>query len=92
MTMRDSGWKYYLPEEGQSSDDATVIWLAEWEHVFDADNAATHAAVEEWDSGGWESGTNATPVIAIIAPDGTETRWQITREPAVNHYATEIEI
>ncbi len=91
MTMHDSGWKYYLPENGGTADDPTVIWLAEWERIYDADDAAAHAAQDEWDNGGWESGVDATPIFIIIAPDGTETRWQIAREVVVDHYATEVE-
>lgn len=81
-----SGWRYYLPEQQETADDAGPICVWSWQRIFDAEDAARHASEDEWSNrDGWESGIGATPLIAVIAPDGTESRWRASREASVEH-------
>lgn len=90
-TMRASGWKYYLPENGDEAVDAEEIHLHPWEQIAYAEDAGRYAAEREWDDrDGWEAGVGATPMLVIVSPDGTETRWRIRREVSVDHYVDEV--
>jgi len=92
MTMIATGWKYYLPEDGYTTEDAIELRQPYWAlKILDAEEAAELAAEEYWNDSGWERGIDAEPVIVIIAPDGIETRWKIYHEPTVIHSATKID-
>ena len=86
---KDSGWRYYLPDQGETADDATEIRTWAWGNVVDAEDAAERASEDEWDNrDGWESGISAEPIIIVIAPDGSETKWTASREATVVHRVT----
>lgn len=92
MKSKISGWKYYLPEEGESREDAQEILIHDWQHIIDAEAAAEHAAEDEWSNrDGWDAGIEAEPEIVVISPDGDESTFSITRETQIVHYATEVE-
>jgi hypothetical protein len=88
---KPSGWSYYLPENGETKDDAVPIEIYDWQHgIIDAEHAAEEAGEDEWDNrDGWESGIDHEPLIVVISPDGEESRWKISREACVNHRARE---
>lgn len=89
---RESGWRYYLPEDQETADDAGPICVWSWQTICDAEDAARLASEDEWSNrDGWESGMGATPLIAVIAPDGTESRWRASREASVEHRVEAIE-
>lgn len=85
--MKATEWKWYLPDDHETAEDARVLMVPDWRMVFDAEGAAVEAGEQSWDHGGYESGLNSTEVVCIIAPDGTETRWIIRHEATVEHYA-----
>ena len=90
VQQRDTGWKYYLPESGETAADAQPIMAHEWVRIRDAETAAVEAAEDEWQNrDGWDAGISASPLIAIIAPDGALTNWRITREATIEHHASE---
>lgn len=68
-------WKFYVPGEGHTDADAMVF-----SGLFkDHDEAtAEDAAKQWWKDGGWESGWPM--VIALVAPDGTQSRWTVDHE------------
>lgn len=82
-------WRYYLSEDGP--DGAQEIKTYEWQKIFDAEDAAALASENEWDAGGSEAGVGDGPVIVVISPDGTETRFQTTRQIEISHSVTELE-
>lgn len=79
-------WKFYLPGEGETPDDAVVIEGK----VYDAEHAAEKACERDWNNGGWER-DGAKILIAVISPDGEESRFQAWSEPSVEHFAREAE-
>ena len=84
---KDSGWKYYVPDQGEDADDATPINVYEWrDGIFDSDHAAEEAAEDDWGNrDGWEDGMGDGPLIVIISPKGEETRYSTCREATVTH-------
>lgn len=86
MEMKDSGWKYYLPENGEDIKDATPIHCWSWYHLEDAEDAAEMAAEDEWDNrDGWEAGLGAGPTVVVVSPQGHETVYSTDREAEVKH-------
>lgn len=84
--MKDSGWKYYLPDAGEGAQDAIPLRICEHQCISDPDDAAAFAAEDEWDNrDGWEVGIGAGPPIVVIAPDGSEFRFLTHREAEVRH-------
>ena len=83
---QDTEWQYYLPDDGETADDANRIPVYSWQKIYDAEDAAKYAASGEWDNrDGWEAGINAEPTICVISPDGEESCFRITREAEVRH-------
>jgi hypothetical protein len=79
-------WKFYFPGEGESAEDATVIEKS----MFDAEDAAQCACEYDFDNcDGWERSRGSTFTIAVIAPDGTETLFDGSHEPSVDHVVRE---
>lgn len=92
MMDKPTGWKYYLPESGEGAHDAREIRVYDWQMIHDAEDAAEHAAVDDWNErDGWEAGVGEGPVIAVIDPSGNETRFATEREAVIEHSVTEIE-
>lgn len=91
MTQQiDTGWKYYMPEDGETAADAVSIKFFAWSNFVDAEDAAQSAAEEEWDHrDGSERGLDAKPKIVVIAPDGEETTFSVTREISIDHHVTQ---
>ena len=91
--LKDTGWFYYLPENGETKEDAKPIklyWFRSSE--LNAEAAADYAAEDEWDNrDGWEAGIDSTTEIAVIAPDGMESRFCVSHEAHVSHLAELIE-
>lgn len=83
-------WRYYLAEDGPES--AQDIKTYEWQKIFDAEDAGALASENDWEGGGSENGVGDGPVIVVIAPDGTETRFQTTREVDILHTVTAVEL
>jgi len=82
------GWKYYVPDDGENSDDATAIKGPCW---YSSD-AARLAADEIWHNrDGWECGIDLTDHVVIIDPNGIETHWDTSYSMSVNCSATERE-
>ena len=90
MTERE--WRYYLPDLEETAEDAQLVPLPHWvKAVHTAEDAAELAAKDEWNNrDGWEAGIGAGPTIAVIAPDGTETRFTTEREADICHYVSEV--
>ena len=89
MTEVDSGWRYYLPEHGESAGDARNIMIGSWQACHDAEMAASYASENEWDNGdNRELGVG--PVVAVIDKGGNETRFSTEREMSVDHSVSEI--
>lgn len=83
-------WKYYVLDDGECADDATVIHATNG-FVWNASDAATIASEDIWDNrDGWECGIDLSDVIVIIDPDGEETKWRTSYEMSVDYYATEV--
>lgn len=89
--MSERTWRAYYPDEGESPDDAEPLPRGgHWRQAFDAESAAEIACEADYsERSGWERG-DADFVIAIISPDGAETRWQARHEPSVEHYVNEV--
>lgn len=82
-----TGWLYYFPDDGETTDDARRF--GPLDKITDADDAAQCACERDFDRhDGWERGPTEF-TIAIIAPDGSETRWKAWHEPSVEHYVSE---
>ena len=84
---KDSGWSYYVPDQGEDATDATPINLYDWQvGIFDQEDAAERAAEDDWDNrDGWEAGVGDGPVVVVISPKGDETRYSTYREATVVH-------
>ena len=92
MPLKDSNWTYYVPDQGEDKDDAQPIMIYDWQNIVSAEDAAEHAAEDDWDNrDGWEAGVGEGPVIIVISPDGKETRFSTEREAVIQHRVTEIE-
>ena len=86
-------WRAYYPEDGETADDAQVVEPRKWgPKIYDAEDAARRACEIDFDQrDGWERSKDAGFPIAVIAPDGTETRWIGRHEPSVTHTVEEAE-
>ena len=92
MITRPSGWKYYIPEDGEAIADAVDIRLWGWMAIIDPACAAKYASEDDWDNrDGWERGTGDGPFIVVVSPDGVETTFETYREPEIYHTVTEVE-
>jgi hypothetical protein len=91
MKMKDSGWSYYVPEHGEDRGDVTPIRTYDWQSVHSAEDAAKHAAEDDWDNrDGWEAGVGEGPVIVVVSPDFVETHFSTEREAVIQHRVTEL--
>ena len=89
MRMKNSGWKYYIPDQGETDGDAVDVKIYSGQSICDDEMAAETASEDDWDNrDGWESGVGEGPVIVIISPDGVETTWQTHRETSIDHSAS----
>ena len=89
--MKDSGWKYYLPDYDETKDDAEPIRLYSWQKIYDEESAANLAADDEWSNrDGWERGTGREIKITVISPDGEEFTFKSEAEAEVNHIVSEV--
>lgn len=90
--VTDSGWRYYIPERGETAEDAVAIKIFPWQSVCDAEDAATQASEDDWDHrDGSEAGIGDGPIIVVISPEGHETRFQTTREVEISHSVSSVE-
>lgn len=90
--MKLSGWEYYLPEQGETADDARSINIYDWQNVYNAEDAAEHASKDEWDNRDrWDGGIGEGPPICVISPDGSETTFETYREATIEHTVEERE-
>ena len=85
-------WRAYYPEDGETADDAREVRLPAWSlrKIYDAEDAASVACEMDYsERDGWERGMGESFPIVVIAPDGTETRWQGVHEATVQHLVDE---
>ena len=81
------GWRYYLPDSGETADDASDIPGK----IYDADDAAYEACKLDYsDRDGWERGDAAFPII-VIDPNGKEHHYQGSHEPDVYHSVSAVD-
>lgn len=79
-------WHFYFPDDGETAKDACPIIGKIW----DAEDAAREACEYDFDSrDGWERGENEF-AIAVISPDGEETRFIGCHERTVQHTVSEV--
>lgn len=84
-----SRWTYYIPDDGETKDDARS-YRARATDGWDAEDAARYAAEDDWDHhDGWERGTGATITIVVVSPEGVEHRFRSTSETTITHNVTE---
>lgn len=85
-------WKAYYPDDAETADDARKIApLWDWQIIHDAEDAARRACeIDYVNRDGWERAADETFPIVVIAPDGTETWWEGSHEPSVEHNVQEI--
>lgn len=90
----DSGWKYYLPDNDETADEARSLSVCElpWNNIYDAEDVAERASEDEWSNrDGYERGTGEGPIIVVISPNGEETRFETLREAEIRHSVFEVE-
>lgn len=91
MKMKETGWSYYVKEHGETASDASPLRVYDWQCLVYAEDAAEHAAEDDWDNrDGWEAGVGEGPVITVISPDGEETSFSTEREAVIQHSASPI--
>ena len=79
------GWRYYLPGDGETAADATLLWKpGEADKSYSPKDAAEEACARDCTVHGCRNGTEFT--IVVIAPSGTEWRFVGWHEPSVEHY------
>jgi len=89
--LKDTGWRYYVPEQGEDADDTRSIKVHEWQDIFDHEGAAMFAASGDWYyHDGYEAGAASTYVMVVVSPDGVEKKFNISHEVEVIHYANEV--
>lgn len=88
-----TAWKFYIPDDGDTAEDARKIKTAEWQPVkgWQADDWAAQAAEQYWSDGGFDSGIDHTVNATVVAPDETETRWTFSFEATVECRADPVE-
>lgn len=92
MKAKETGWSYYVPDQGEDLSDATPIRVYEWSYIYDAESAAEEAAEDEWDNrDGWEAGVGEGPEIIVVDSSGKEYRFSTEREARIHHNVSEIE-
>ena len=80
-----AGWRYYLPGDGETAADATLLWKpGEADKSYSPTDAADEACAHDCTVHGCRNGTEFT--IVVIAPSGTEWRFVGWHEPSVEHY------
>lgn len=78
-------WKFYYPDDGDTIEDASEAPSGSIRHA-DAESVAQFACEFDYsDRDGWER-RDEDFTIAVVAPDGTETRFIAHHEPSVEHY------
>lgn len=83
-----NGWSFYFPDDDEVPEDARASRL---KRVYHADDVAQEACEHDYsDCDGWERKPDDTFAIAVIGPDGTETRFRGQHEPSVEHQVWEV--
>lgn len=79
-----SSWRYYLPECGETADDANKIPQRPYP-IENAEDAAEAACRDDYyDRDGWERGEEPFAIV-VISPDGVEYRFTGIHERSVEH-------
>jgi hypothetical protein len=89
MNQKESGWRYYLPEQGEDASDARNIMIGSWQGCYDEEMAASYASENEWDHGEDRS-FGVGPVVAVLDKDGNETRFATERKMSIDHSVSEL--
>ena len=77
-----SSWRFYIPDDGDTADNAEALGGA----VLDAEDAAYLAARYDYDEcDGWHFRKDNVFEIVVIAPDGEESHWVAWHEATINH-------
>lgn len=81
-------WKFYRPDNNETAEDAREL-LRPLYPLLDAEDAARLACERDYsEHDGWERGDTPFSIV-VIAPDGTESRFQGWHEPSVDHMVAE---
>lgn len=92
-TYIDSGWRYYIPDDGGTPDNADPVMVYSWRNYgyWDAEDAAAVAWEMVWDNAHGDYGVGEGPEIVVISPKGEETKFKTEAEASVNYLVQEIE-
>lgn len=88
--MTAAEWRYFIPDDGETIDDARGIPVCEFDGgIHFADDAAEKARVHDHDDcDGYERGTDEIEIV-VIAPDGARSHWMVEIEYRATAFATE---
>lgn len=78
-------WLAYYPGDGETADDAVELEDPLWDIVYPEDAARVACEYDFAERAGWGRRPDTEFEIAIIAPDGSETRWCGHHELTVLH-------
>lgn len=90
MPIKETAWKAYYPDDGETADDAGNIKVYDWQKIYDKEDAAKYACECDYSSrDGWERNESAFRIV-VIDPEGNEHYFKGWHEPSVNHIVEEI--
>lgn len=89
--QRETGWKFYHPDDGGSADSATPIYGWSWTKFYDAEDAAKQAADQDWSDSCGDIGIGNDWEITVISPEGEETHFTAQGEATIIFHVTEKE-
>jgi len=76
-----SNWKYYLPDQGETVEDASPLHHYAFNKIFDVADAAKYAAEDEWFERGGDARDFFVQIrIIVVAPDTLETTFMCETE------------
>ena len=85
-------WQVYFPDDCEDASDARFIYSKPWDKIYDAEDAARKASELDYgERDGWTRGMDNRFAMVIVAPDGTESRWEGWHEASVDHWAERAE-
>lgn len=92
MGNRKSNWKAYFPGDGETAEDASVLFEWDWKPIRNAEHAADAACQLDYTGrDGWERTSGESFPIVVIDPQGKEYRFKGWHEPSIDHHVEEVE-